>query len=156
MGSNTHYYLSHASRFCVRRASMVGTCFCDASGGTFEKMETRRGEKCEQHQAEGSLGGGSYSYICISSSRLIRCSKSAAHFECLPHRRRGRAGAYVAELIPSGCQHLFGLSRSTALKGPVKMPPQLKHEDHLAAPKSQLRVFMVASSPSAGGGNGTT
>lgn len=64
----------------------------------------------------------------------------------------GRAGACVVELIPSGCQHLLGLS----LNGPVKMPAQLKHEDHLSAPKSQPRVFTVASSPSAGGGNGTS
>lgn len=39
--SNVHHYLSHAPGFCVRLASMVGTCFCDASGGKSERTETR-------------------------------------------------------------------------------------------------------------------
>lgn len=51
----------------------------------------------------------------------------------------------MAGLIPSGCQHLRGAPQSAAPNGPVKLPPQLKHEDAFTAPKSQLLAFIVAS-----------
>lgn len=62
----------------------------------------------------------------------------------------GSRGRIDSKWLPTSSRHLF----SSVLNGPVKMPPQFKHEDVLTALKSQLRVLVVQSRR--GGGSGTS